>query len=181
MSLFIIIGLFSLSAGEHTDNGQTIAYMLAVVYLDNTPVPASIHIPARPNEAVLQNGMIALLIGRIFIPPRGAHHPIMIDVVHAAPFPGEPSNPSEYAANFPNFRSPIVIGQGTVSTISSANSSSTIAFALAVSEYVHGRVRTLTVESVSLSFQISSVDSPTLRSAATWRAESSHPRPPLPI
>jgi hypothetical protein len=133
MSLFIIIGLFSLSAGEHTDNGQTIAYTSAVVCLDNTPVPASVHIPARPNEAVLQNGTIALLIGRIFIPPRGARHPIMIDVIHAAPFPGEPSNPSEYAANLPIFRTPIVIGQGTVSTVSSANSGSTIAFALAVS------------------------------------------------
>ena len=149
--LFIIIGLFSLSAGEHTDNSQTIAYTSAVVCLDNTPVPTSIHIPARPNEAVLQNGTITLLIGRIFIPPRGARHPIMIDVVHAAPFPGEPSNPSEYAANLPNFRTPIVIGQGTVSTVSSADSGSTIAFALAVSEYVHGRVRTSTVESVSLS------------------------------
>ena len=151
MSLFIIISLFSLSAGQHTNNGQTIAYSLAVVCLDNTPVPASVHIPAQPNEAVLQNGTITLLIGRIFIPPCGAHHPIMINVVHAAPFPGEPSNPSEYAANLPNFHTPIVIGQGTVSTISSANSGSTIAFALAVSDYVHGRVRTSTIESVSLS------------------------------
>ena len=151
MSLFVIIGLFPLSASECTENAQTITYTSSVVCLDGTPIPASVHVPSSPSNPVLQNGTVALLIGTIFVPPRRDTNPIMIDVIHFAPFPGDPSNTSQYAASIPNFPSPVVIGQGTLSTMLAADSGSTVVFTLAVSEYVCGRVRTSTVESVSFS------------------------------
>ena len=151
MSLFIIISLFPLSAGERTENAQTITYTSSIVCLDGTPVPASVHVPSCLSNPVLQYGTVALLIGTIFIPPCHDTNPIMIDIIHFAPFPGDPSNASQYAASIPNFPSPVVISQGTLSTVSAADSGSTVAFALAVSEYVCGRFQTLTVESVSFS------------------------------
>jgi hypothetical protein len=146
--LFLIVGLFVLSSGRRSLAGQHIHYHSTVACLDALPIPADIRIDSSLSEPVLQDNTAVFVIGKVFVPSSGDHGPILIDSLQVAPIPGDPNDHATYRRHIPSFPFPVVIAQGSVASANATDSSATLSFALAVSDYVHSSVKRSTVLSV---------------------------------
>ena len=148
MSLFLIVGLFVLSSGRRSVGGQHIHYHSTIACLDAVPIPADILIDSSLSQTVLQENTAVFVIGKAFVPSTADHGPILIDSLHVAPIPGDPSDHASYRPHIPSFPFPVIIAQGSVASANATDSSGTLSFALAVSDYVRSSVKRSTLLSV---------------------------------
>jgi hypothetical protein len=148
--MFLIVGLFPLTSGRRACSVNTTSYNTAVACFQTIPIPAILHTPPSSDDTVLQDGTVAFLVGKLFIPPPHAHTPIAIDAVEIAPIPGDPSDSPSYRSCIPHYPVPTIIAEGTVAAANCTDHSAVLAFPLAVSDYVRSNMAPSTILFVSL-------------------------------
>lgn len=143
--MFVIVGLFLLVDGRQSRTIHCMSYDTTLAYLNSVPMPTVVHMLASTHDAVLQNGMVVFIVGKLYVLPPHTPQPIAIDTVEITPIPGNPSHTPVYQDHLPHYPILTIVTQGTIASATDSHSSTMLAYPLAISDYVCGTVQTTTI------------------------------------
>ena len=88
---------------------------------------------------------MAFLVAKAYIPPGNIAGNVLLEAVHVAPLPGDPSEDS-YDDHLPDFAHPLVFGLGTVTAAVDNLPDGRISFPVSLSDYVRGTLKESTIQ-----------------------------------
>ena len=152
MSSFTILGFFALANGHHmqTQKPGTSAHTWHAHYATTiqciTPlyVPADLRIYSPINDVLHPDNTIAFVVARVHIP---CTEDILLDAIHIVPCPGNPLDDS-YNDSVPYFQFSMVYRLGVVSSPHESLPNRSMAFSVALTEYVHDANQQSTVQCI---------------------------------
>jgi hypothetical protein len=156
MSSLLLAGVFSLHGGRRAQtsykkrNGENSSawhayYKTAVVCQSPPLLPAEVRVYSRAQDVLYPDHTVALLFAKAFVPPANVGGEILLDAMHVAAFPGNPTT-DNYDDSLPDFHWPLVFAAGNVNTRPVELPNSHVAFSISVVEYVRGTPQQSTIE-----------------------------------
>jgi hypothetical protein len=152
MSSLILVGIFSVKDGHRVQttytkrSGETgyatyVHYTTAVECRQPPLLPAELRVFTRLEDlTIYPDKTVALIVAKGYIPPGDVTGDLLLDALHFAPFPGDPSS-LDYDSTLPHFLWPLIFGLGTVSGPSKELADQNYSFPISLSEYVRGSLK----------------------------------------
>ena len=147
MSMFTISGFFALASGcqvcsevpRSKGTTQAVYYITYAMSLDcsnSDPVSMELRKYSPLGDTIFQDDTITYVVTKGFVPPGHIAANILLNAIHIAPIPGDPSL-NKYENSVPEFLHPAIFTHGTVLGDRTGNASSVITFSINISDYVH--------------------------------------------
>ena len=158
MSTFTTAGFFGLTSGCHIctevakTNGSTqgvyyIHYITSVNCSVSGPISAELRKYSPPNDTVLADNTIAFVIAKVYVPPANVPGNILLEAIHIAPVPGDPTSEA-YEDSVPDFRFPAIFAHGCVINEHQEEKLGVVTFPMVVSDYIRGGTKQSTLQYV---------------------------------
>jgi hypothetical protein len=158
MSTFILTGFFGLLSGRRVrsevtrsdGSSQTLYHVhyITSVTCSTSSVSADLRKYSPPNDIILRDNTIAFLVAKCYIPPANVPGNILLEAIHIAAVPGDPSSPG-YEDSVPDFPFPAAFAQGLVTGDYQMNPEKAASFSFTLSDYVRGQTRQSAVTHVT--------------------------------
>jgi hypothetical protein len=159
MSSCSIVGFLELTHGRRvrtdvkkadgTSFGKyQVYYNSSVICSETVSLPAEIRKYSPASEVVLPENTVAFVVAKMNVPTGKGPTSVLLEAWHITPVPGDPASDG-YDDLAPDFCRPLVFALGTVGTGHDGPADGVVSFPVAVSDYVQGGVKEMTVRYAS--------------------------------